>query len=135
MLAVIGRPFADLLIDHDGAATWTPAVEAFVRDKEFVVRCEVPGVDPKDITVTVEGPMLTITGERKAAEKVEDQRSWLRAITHGRFAHSFALPEGVDPEQLKASYRHGVLEITIPLPVTKRTVPIAIEAEKTAGTE
>ena len=129
MLALVGRPFVDLLTDHDGAAMWTPAVEASVRDKEFVVRCEVPGVDPKDLTVTVEGPMLTITGERKPTEKVEDQRDWLGEITHGRFAHSFALPEGVDPEQVKASYRHGVLEITIPLPVTKRTVPIAIEAE------
>jgi HSP20 family protein len=133
MLALIGRPFSDLLTDHAGTATWTPAVEAFVRDKEFVVRCEVPGVDPRDITVTVEGPMLTITGERKPTEKVEDQPYRLREITYGRFAHSFALPEGVDPEQLKAGYRHGVLEITMPLPVTKRTVPIAIEAEKTAA--
>jgi HSP20 family protein len=133
MLALIGRPLIDLLTDHDGATTWTPAVEAFVRDKEFVVRCEVPGVDPRDITVTVEGPMLRITGERKPTEKVEDQPYWLREITHGRFAHSFALPEGVDPEQLKASYRLGVLEITIPLPVTKRTVPIAVEAERTAA--
>ena len=121
------------VFDSDsGTFVWTPAVEAFARDKEYVVRCDVPGVDPKDITVKVEGRMLTIAGERKASEAVEDQRYWLRGIDYGRFEQCIALPNDVDPEQVKATYRHGVLEITIPLPVTQHSIPIAVEAQPAA---
>lgn len=118
------------VFDADGGAfAWTPGVEAFARDKEYVIRCDVPGIDPKDITVKVEGRMLTITGERKASEAVEEERYWLRGITYGRFEQRVALPDDVDPEQVKATYRHGVLEITVPLPVTRHSIPITVEAQ------
>jgi HSP20 family protein len=112
-----------------GTFVWTPGVEAFARDKEYVIRCDIPGIDPKDVSVKVEGRMLTITGERKAGEAVEDQRYWLRGITYGRFEQCVALPDDVDPEQVKATYRHGVLEITIPLPVTKHSIPVTVEVQ------
>ena len=121
------------VLGADGTAfAWSPAIEAFARDKEYVVRCDVPGIDPKDITVKVEGRMLTITGERKATDAVEDQRYWLRGITYGRFEERIALPDDVDAEQVKATYRHGVLEITIPLYVTSHSIPIAVEAQPAA---
>lgn len=111
----------------DAITAWTPACEAHVQDGKLVVRCDVPGVDPSDIHVAVTGRTLRISGERKAPAPSEDQ--WMRGITYGSFQRSFRLPEGIDPAAVKATCRHGVLQVELPLPkaLTEITVPIAVE--------
>ncbi len=86
--------------------------EDFVADGRYVVRAELPGVDPEsDIEVTASGRNLTIRAERRE-EKDGKHRSEFR---YGTFSRSFTLPDGADLGQIDATYDNGILEITIPL--------------------
>jgi HSP20 family protein len=89
-------------------------VEEFVQDGQFVVRAELPGVDPgKDIEVTVGDGRLTIRGERREEVK-EDQRS---EFYYGSFVRSLTLPTGVDATAVVAEYKDGMLDVRMPLPM------------------
>jgi HSP20 family protein len=80
----------------------------------FVIHADVPGVDPKDIEVSMEDGVLTLSGERKAESRTE-QDGWKRVERlAGRFLRRFTLPEGTDAENISAHGSHGVLEIVIP---------------------
>ena len=97
-------------------ADWVPSVDINEFDDKFQLFVDVPGVDPKDVEITLEGGMLTITGERflqagKADESVIRRRTERGS---GRFYRRFLLPDTVDAERVKAVDRHGVLEILIP---------------------
>lgn len=97
-------------------ADWIPTVDINEFDDKFQLYIDVPGVDPKDVDITLEGGMLTITGERYLqAEKTEE--NVVRRRTErgsGRFHRRFLLPDTVDADKVKATDRHGVLEILIP---------------------
>jgi len=97
-------------------ADWVPSVDINEFDDKFQLYVDVPGVDPKDVEITLEGGVLTITGERFVqAEKAEENVVRRRAERGtGRFYRRFILPETVDAEKVKATDRHGVLEIMIP---------------------
>ena len=97
-------------------ADWIPSVDINEYDEKFQLFVEVPGVDPKDVEITLESGVLTITGERFAqAEKAEENVVRRRAERGtGRFYRRFILPETVDADNVKATDRHGVLEIVIP---------------------
>lgn len=105
-----------------------PAVECFTRDKELVLRAELPGVDPKDVEVDVAGDQLTIRGEKKHSRQMEEGSVWFREVAHGRFERTFTLPEGVKADQIKASHSNGVLEVTIPAESVRATRQVPIEA-------
>ena len=95
-------------------AAWTPVVDIF-EEPEFVrIVAEIPGVKPDAIKIAVEGNLLTISGtkEQVAEEKAEKVHRYER--TYGAFERTFTLPATVDPEKIKATYAHGVLEITLP---------------------
>lgn len=97
-------------------ADWVPSVDINEFDDKFQLYVDIPGVDPKNVEITLEAGVLTITGERfLQAEKAEE--SVVRRRTErgsGRFYRRFLLPESVDSEKVKATDRHGVLEILIP---------------------
>lgn len=87
-------------------------VEEFERDGTYVVRAELPGVDPdKDIDVSVEGDYLTIHGERRE-ETREKNRSEFR---YGSFSRSLRMPPGADAASVQATYRDGILEVVVPI--------------------
>ena len=97
-------------------ADWVPSVDINEFDDKFQLFIDVPGVDPKDVEITLESGVLTITGERFAqAGKAEENVLSRRAERGtGRFYRRFILPESVDADKVKATDRHGVLEIMIP---------------------
>ena len=97
-------------------ADWVPSVDINEYDDRFQLFVDVPGVDPKDVEITLESGVLTITGERFIqAEKAEENVVRRRAERGtGRFYRRFILPETVDADKVKATDRHGVLEIAIP---------------------
>ena len=87
-------------------------VEDFERDGSYVVRAELPGVDPdQDIEVSLEGDYLTIRGERHE-EIREKNRSEFR---YGSFSRSLRMPPGADASTVQATYRDGILEVVVPL--------------------
>jgi HSP20 family protein len=114
---------------------FVPAVECFTRDRQLIVRAELPGVDPKQVEVAVTGNTLTIKGEKKEERKVEEGDLLFREISQGRFERSFELPQGVKAEQVRAAFVNGVLEITMPAaglePARKVPVEVTEPGKKT----
>ena len=105
--------------------SWVPRMETYRKDSDYVVRVDLPGVDPNDVHVQAEGNFLTITGERKSEEKGPEYRE----AFYGKFERRIALPQGLEAEKITARYEHGVLEIRVPVPaqLAGRKVPIQIE--------
>ncbi|GAA1073745.1 Hsp20/alpha crystallin family protein [Nocardiopsis composta] len=92
-------------------------VEAFVREGRYVVRAEIPGIDPvEDLVLTVEPGALTVTAERREEER-EKRHSEFR---YGSFSRTIALPKDADEEDVSASYRDGILEVTVGLTQRER---------------
>ena len=104
---------------------WVPRMETYRKDNDYVVRVDLPGVDPNNVHVQADGNLLTITGERKSEEKGPEYRETF----YGKFERQIALPQGVEADKIAARYEHGVLEIRLPLPaqLAGRKIPIEIE--------
>jgi HSP20 family protein len=113
---------------ENSVRSWVPRVETYRKDNEYIVRADLPGVDPKDVNVQAEGNVLTITGERKGEEKGPEYRETF----YGRFQRQLALPQGVEADKIVAHYEHGVLEIRVSLPaqLAGRKIPIQIEQQE-----
>jgi HSP20 family protein len=109
--------------------TFVPAVESFVKDDKLVVRADLPGIDPKDVELAVEGDRLSIRGERKEVKEEKDQEYFHREVTAGRFERILVLPGSVDRESVKATYHDGVLEVTMSAPkgMVQKKVPIEVK--------
>jgi len=107
-----------------------PLVESYRKDNQLVFRAELPGVDPKDLDVSISERELIIKGERKAETSAKEENYIYREINYGSFERHIELPEGVKTEDLKAKFVNGILEITLPAPVIAKTRKIAIEAPK-----
>jgi HSP20 family protein len=108
---------------------WMPRVENFTKDNNLVFRCELPGIDPKDLEVTVIDRGLTIRGERKTEKVAKDEDYHVREIAYGKFERHFELPEGVKTDQMKAKFTNGILEVTVPAPALAKARKIEIEAK------
>jgi len=105
---------------------WMPAVESHVENGELIVKADLPGIDPKDVSISVTGNQLTIEGERKHEEKEEKKDYLYRELQYGKFSRSMTLPAGVDAEKIKATCKDGVLQIRMPAPkeLTPKRIPI-----------
>ncbi|MDH3336462.1 MAG: Hsp20/alpha crystallin family protein [Gammaproteobacteria bacterium] len=97
-------------------ADWVPTVDINEFDDKFQLYVDLPGVDPKDVEITLESGVLTITGERFMQAEKTDENIVCRRTERGsgRFYRRFILPDTVDADNVKATDRHGVLEILIP---------------------
>jgi HSP20 family protein len=96
------------------ARTWMPRVDVIDEDTGLVVRTEVPGIDPDDIDITIEGGTLTISGNRSFENDENTGTYHRREIFEGSFRRTVLLPEGVAPESVSATSKDGILEITVP---------------------
>jgi HSP20 family protein len=96
------------------STTLVPAVECFTRDKNVVLRAELPGVDPDKVEISVLGDRLVLRGEKESQRKEEDRNFVFQEVSYGRFERSFVLPEGVKAEDIKANFQNGVLEVSFP---------------------
>ena len=91
-----------------------PSVDVVERDEEVVLRAEVPGVEKKDIDVSITGNSVTIKGQTKHEEKEEKGEYYRCEISRGAFSRTVSLPASVDPDRANASFKDGILEITLP---------------------
>jgi HSP20 family protein len=108
---------------------WSPTVESAVAGERLVFTVALPNVDPKDVGILVVGNQLVIAGERKTDGERSEKSPFSVGRSDERFARILPLPDGVNPEHIRASYRDGVLEISLPLPrgITARRIPIEIK--------
>jgi HSP20 family protein len=122
------RLFGDLAETRERA--WTPAIDVVRDDGNLVLRADVPGIKPEEVKIEVEDGILTISGEHEESHEEKDKEYVRRERRYGSFHRSMALPAGVDPRNIKAETKHGVVEVTIPLPTeaTKQKVTITPKA-------
>lgn len=99
-----------------GQALWSPEIEMFRRGDDLVVRADVPGVNRDDIHVDIENDVLTISGERREQHEENRQGVYRSERSYGQFHRAIGLPEGVDADACEASFKDGVLEVTVPAP-------------------
>jgi HSP20 family protein len=109
---------------------WMPSIESYAKDGKLVVKAELPGVEPKDLDVSITERELVIKGERKSEKGAKEESYAYREIVYGSFERRFVLPEGVKTDELKAKFTNGILEITMPAPAVTKARKIEIEAPK-----
>lgn len=91
-----------------------PNVDMYEKDSEIVVRAELPGVEKDDIDLTITRDSLTIKGETKRTEEIKDENYYCSECSYGSFARTIPLPVEIDASKAKASFKNGVLVITLP---------------------
>lgn len=111
--------------------SWFPAVDVYDTKDAVVLKAELAGMNPDDIQIEVEDNVLTIKGERKFEEKVEDERYYRVERRFGSFQRSLALPQGVKSEDIAANYEDGILEVRVPKAEEEKPKKISVSARKT----
>ena len=113
---------------------FVPAIESHVdtNAKKYVCKVSLPGIEPKEVQISVQGNLLTITGERKIEKRTKEAEYFHEEFAYGKFERTLELPEGVNTEKINAEFVNGVLEITAPVAevalskkIEIRTVPLA----------
>jgi HSP20 family protein len=107
--------------------TWVPAADMFETRDEVVVAVELPGLSEKDINLSITGDTLIIRGERREPESSDENTPYRRERWYGKFQRSFLLPTLVETDRIKATYRDGVLTVSLPKAEEIRPREIKIE--------
>lgn len=118
-------PFTELPALGD----WTPALDVAEGKDAITVTAELPGVDPKDIAVALEGDVLTIKGEKEQKKEEKDERQHRVERSWGAFMRSVRLPAAVDSGKVTAAFKNGVVTITLPKTQGAKGTTIPVKAE------
>ena len=105
---------------------WIPPMDLVETDDDFVLRADLPGLSEKDVNIEFEDNVLTISGERKAEHEERKEGYYRVERTSGSFRRSLTLPEGVDPNAVRANFENGVLEVRVPKPEERKPRKVAI---------
>jgi HSP20 family protein len=93
---------------------WSPSIDISETKDDFVVKAELPGLEAKDVNVSISGDILTIKGEKKAEEEEKDEHYHCVERYSGSFQRVFQLPSGVKADKIEANFDKGVLKVTLP---------------------
>mgnify|MGYP001815098044 CR=1 FL=1 len=110
--------------------TWAPAVDIDEQGVSIVLKAELPGIDANSVDSRVENHVLTLRGERTVEENVQRESCHRVERAYGAFSRSFTLPNVVDTEKIKADYRDGVLQVTLPQKEEAKPKQISIAVGK-----
>ncbi|MBW1691141.1 MAG: Hsp20/alpha crystallin family protein [Deltaproteobacteria bacterium] len=107
-----------------------PAFDISETEKEYVISGEIPGIEPKDLEVTLNDGILTVKGEKKQ-ESEEEEENYHRVERHyGSFQRSFRLPENIKRDDLDATYKDGILKLTLPKSEESKVKKIEVKEKK-----
>lgn len=106
--------------------SWQPGVDIYEKDNHLIVECECPGMNRDDIDVSLDDSTLTISGERKREEEVEEEDFYRAERSFETFKRSFRLPDDVEADGVDASYEDGVLTISLPIVESQQKKQIEI---------
>jgi HSP20 family protein len=124
----MNRLFSRSLGDSPAAVNaWSPAVDIFDAPDAIVLKAELPGINPDDIDIEVDDNVLSITGERRFEEHVEEGRYHRVERAYGRFQRSITLPPNVRADQITAGVENGVLEVRVPKAEEAKPRKIAVK--------
>ena len=122
-----GLGSADWALRDSASAAWVPAVDIFEEPEAIRIMAELPGVTPSDVKISLENNVLTIHGAKQQTAEERTERVHRYERTYGAFERSFNLPTTVDTGNIKATYEHGVLTVT--LPKVEKAKPRQIEVQ------
>jgi HSP20 family protein len=110
--------FMNGLVEGNGrtSQSWVPTADVWETEHEVVYAFDLPGIPEDKISIELDANTLTVTAEREREEKVEDGRYFRFERRFGTFARTIGLPQGVTEEQIRAEYKHGVLELHVAKP-------------------
>lgn len=129
---LVQRFFGGSIAETDAGLveTWQPRCDVEENDKEFVVKADLPGVDPKEVDISISGNTLIVRGEKKE-EKEEKKKNYHRVERFvGEFYRAIDLPSAADAEKITATSTNGTVTITIPKKPGTQPKKIAVKAEK-----
>jgi HSP20 family protein len=118
--------------EHAGGATWTPAIDVFDEKDAIVLHAELPGLTAEDIDIEVDDNVLTLKGERRFEQQVEEGRYYRIERAYGSFSRSLTLPQGVKADEITADVDAGVLRVRVPKADEVRPRKIAVGAVSAA---
>jgi|SRR5579859_127320 len=107
---------------------WIPAMDLVETEDDFVLRADLPGLSENDVKIELEDNVLTVSGERKAEHEQHKEGYYRVERAFGSFARSLTLPDGVNPDQVRANFDRGVLEVRIPKPEQRKPRKVTISA-------
>ncbi len=93
---------------------WYPSLDVAETKNDLIIKAEIPGMDPKDIDISLSDGILTIKGEKKQEREEKDEDYHLIERSYGSFVRSIQLPKGVQNDKINASYKNGILKVTLP---------------------
>lgn len=108
---------------------YAPPAESYTDGQTFHLKVDLPGIDPSEVDLSIDGNMLTLKGERKGQHEETTDRQFHREMRYGRFMRTFLLPDGIQRDAVHASYHNGVLDISLPLAeaMLPKKVPVLID--------
>lgn len=109
-------------------SAWTPAVDIFDTEEAIVLRAELPGLSTEDIEIEIDDNVLTLKGERRFQEAVDEGRFYRLERAYGHFQRSVTLPQGVKADEISADFENGVLSVRVPKADEVKPRKIAIAA-------
>jgi len=117
------------LDDDMNSRAWRPAVDIYEAENGIVVAVELPGVSKDSVTVEVKDDTLTLKGERFSDPAISEDSYYRRERLFGPFKRSFTLHQNIKPDQIKATFKDGILQIEIPRPVEEHPKQITVNVE------
>jgi len=118
------RPALDML-----EKGWEPTMDITETKSDLIVKAELPGIDPKEIDISLTGDTLTIKGEKQQEKEEKEENYYRIERSYGIFSRTIKLPMSVQNDKIKASYQHGVLKITLPKSEEAKQKQIKIKVE------
>jgi HSP20 family protein len=108
---------------------WLPSLDVSETKSDLVVKAEIPGIDPKDIDISLTNDLLTIKGEKKQEKEEKEENYHLIERSYGSFTRSIRLPKEVQSDKISASYKNGLLKVTLPKSEEAKKKEIKIKVE------
>lgn len=122
--------FADFKLDElASTGEWAPSMDVSETKDAFVVKAEVPGMDPKDIQISLQEQLLTVKGEKQQEKEEKEERYYRMERSYGTFTRSVRLPVAVDGTKVTAAFKNGLLTVTLPKTPAAKGTTIPIKAE------
>jgi HSP20 family protein len=126
---LFGRFFGDFAARWRGEGrVWSPDIDMIDRKDEIVLRADLPGLEQKDIEVTVQEGTLTIRGARQEERAEKEEDYYVAERWAGSFARTITLPAGIDADRIKATFKNGVLEVHLPKTAKAQEKKIEVKA-------
>ena len=126
---VMGRPSSHKRRSWEEGGIWSPATDLIDKKDKLIARVELPGVEKKDVKISLSENNLTIQGEIEKDKETKKEDYYCCERVYGTYSRTISLPTEVDQDKIKANFKNGILEITMPKKPEKKPTEITIEPE------